>query len=129
MKTAKLRRLPLRKIVIARSPKRDALARYIHSSPRFSYSAVCATIAIAMAGCATMPPDLTSGVKTVDKPYPVACVKAIPPLPPAPLIRVDADIAQRAAWARIRLTQLRQHDALLQAILVGCANPVGDPQK
>ena len=86
--------------------------------------------ALLLAACATTPPDLTSGVKTVDRPYPVACVKAanVPPLAAAPPLRADADIDQRAAWARIRLTQLRQHDAVLQAILIGCATTGGSPE-
>jgi hypothetical protein len=80
--------------------------------------------ALVLAACQLAPPlpEVVTSVKTVPTPYPVACVKAgsAPPLPPAPVLAVDADIAQRAAWARIRMTQLRQHDITLQAILVGC---------
>ncbi len=70
--------------------------------------------------------DLTTGVVTVDKPIAVRCIKAsdIPPPPAAPLIAADADIEQRAAWAKIRDAQLRQHIVLLRATLLACA---GDP--
>jgi len=85
--------------------------------------------ALVLAACQLAPPlpEVVTSVKTVDKPYPVACVKAgsVTQLPTAPVLAVDADIEQRAAWARIRMNQLRQHDITLQAILVGCTTTGG----
>ena len=71
-----------------------------------------------LTACAT--DGITTGVITVDRPIPVSCVKEIPRQPPPPAIVADADIEQKAAWARIRDVQLRQYAAKLRATLIAC---------
>jgi len=87
------------------------------------------TIAVALlaAACQSSPavPEITTGVKIVTKPYAVPCVKSVPEAPVPPAIAADADIEQRAAWARIRDAQLRQHVAILRAVLVACTSSIG----
>lgn len=72
--------------------------------------------------CATTKP-ITTGVITVDRPVAVRCVRAadIPPMPVPPTIAADADIEQLAAWAKLRIAQLRHHAAQLLAIVTACA--------
>jgi hypothetical protein len=83
-----------------------------------------------LAGCASTSP-LVSGIQTVEVPRIVVqrCVKAsdIPSVPTPPAIADDADIVQRAAWARLRDAQLRQYVLQLRAALLACATTEVSP--
>lgn len=81
-----------------------------------------AFLAFILAGCASTPP-ITTGVITVDRPIAIRCIKAadIPEWPTAPAIADDADIEQLAAWAKLRISQLRHYAAQLRAALTACA--------
>lgn len=71
--------------------------------------------ALLLTSCAELQPKIV----TVEKAVPVACVKAIPDEPVAPVIG-DADTEQLVAWTRFRANQLRQYAAQLRALLVAC---------
>lgn len=85
---------------------------------------LCLAISLT-AACSTSPviPDLTTGVITTDKPIPTRCVNIseFPIAPKAPPIATDADPEQRAAWAKLRDSQLRQYIKELRATLLACA--------
>lgn len=77
--------------------------------------------ALLLTACASRPP-LTTGVVRVPEPFPVPCVEKskVPPKTVPPSIAADADIEQRAAWAKIYATQLRHEAAQMRALLIAC---------
>ena len=87
--------------------------------------AVIVFAALVLAACQAMPqaPTVLTSVKSVPTPILEPCVAAssIPTIPLAAPIPPDADVDQRAAWARIRHRQLLDYIAMQRALLIRCA--------